>query len=84
MERVAMDWLTKQSKTLVAWLREKFQSVSGGLLALGLLVTWWTWILLVLSLIALSILPLALSQCFSGVLRRIAEVLRGLGLMPKV
>jgi hypothetical protein len=79
-----MDWLTKQSKMLAAWLREKYQSVSGGLLGLGSLVIWWTWILLVLSLTALSILLLVLSQCFYGVLQRIAGVLRGLGLTPKV
>jgi hypothetical protein len=73
-----MDWLTKQSKMLAAWLKEKFQSVSGGLSALGLLVIWWTWMLLVLSLIALTTLALVLWQCCSGVLQRIAEVLRGL------
>jgi hypothetical protein len=72
-----MDWLTKQSKMLAAWLREKYQSVSGGLLGLGLLVTWWTWILLVLSLILLTTLVLVLSQCCYGVLQRIAGVLRG-------
>ena len=79
-----MDWLTKQSLMLELWLQAKSQSVSGGLSRLGSRVIWWTWILLVLSLTALSILLLVLSQCFYGVLQRTAGALKGLKPTPKV